>query len=247
MQEALKREFITQYLDVDGLCHLENEKGLTHCQNSNGVLFAAYGYMILHKHKMLDGADYLRFYHTIKTLTVEPGLYKRRPDADQVTEAHDNRTGIAVAALLLDQLQTVRDLQDYGDRMGYQYANTDTSKFSWKQLTQGGDIALYKICCGRMPYITEWVWMLGGMAVSVFKGWSSTWNLFYLRAYGVSHALERFGTSAWLPYRVSWNLVSPLLHYIASKRFGGFRESLKQYFSADHILYRMETDGNING
>ena len=239
MQEALKREFIQTYLDQDGLCHLEDEKGLPHVRNDNGILFAVYGYMWLHKNGLLDGADFMRFIHTIRTLTVEPGNYKRRPDAVDVEEAHDNRVAISVGALMMDALQVARDQQEYGDRHGYNFTLKDKG---WKlaQLIQGGDICIMKLCAGKIPYPTEWVWAIGGMFTAVVKGWSSTHNLFYLRSYAVDLALKRYAASSmWKPFTVSWFVVRPILHFIAKKRFGGIAESFKQYFGPSHVLTRM--------
>ena len=247
MQEALKREFITQYLDEDGLGHLENEKGLQHTTNSNGILFAVYGYMQLHRLGINDGADFLRFYHAVKSLTVEPGLYMRRPNTQQIPESHDNRAAIAIGSCLFD-CTFARDLVDYGTRKGFQYSNQDTSKYSLNQLTQGGDIALYKICAGYLPYPTEWVWLLVGMLVGILSynkprhNGPSVMNLFYLRAYGIDVAFKRYtiGASAlWYPFHLSWNFCKPLLFWLASKKMGGFNVSLQAYFSKDHVITRM--------
>jgi hypothetical protein len=253
MREALKREFITQGLAQDGLGLGNREKprvmpdGTTAVTNDNGILFAVYGYMQLHKWGMIDGADFLRFTHAVKSLEVEPGLHKRRPDAT-IEEAHDNRVAIAIGALMVDNIQIARDLQDYGDRHGYQFSVQPQNRgsFAWKRLLQGGDIAILKLCAGRMPYMLEWIWMIGGMLTAVCKGWCSTWNLFYLRSYGVDLALSRFATSSWGPFKVSWAIARPILHLIASKRFGGLGPSLKQYFGAGHILYKMETHGSVH-
>jgi hypothetical protein len=119
-------------------------------------------------------------------------------------------------------------------------------KWSLKQLIQGGDVALLKLCAGKLPYPTEWLWLLGGMTIAVCKGWSSTWNLFYLRSYGLDLAFQKFSTSTWKPFQVSWAIAKPILHLIASKRFGGLKESLRLYFGSSHILYRMETYGSAN-
>jgi len=227
MQEVLKLEFIQKYLDENGLCKLQDELTLKEVKNDNGILFSVYGYMLCD----LDGADFLRFTHTVDLLTIEPGLYKRRHNADNVTEAHDNRAAIAAGSVLFDQT-FARDLCDYGTRMGWQYANADKTMYSWKQLTQGGDIAFYKVCAGRLPYPTEWLWLLGGMAISIFKGWSSTQNLFYMRSIAITKAFERYtqgGTQLWWMYTASWSILRPLLHWTARKKFGGISKSMLQY------------------
>jgi hypothetical protein len=240
----LKREFVQLYLDQDGLCHLEDEKGFPNVRNDNGVLFAVYGYMLLHKKNMLDGADFLRFNHTVRTLTVETGLHKRRPNAEHIEEAHDNRVAISAGAVIFDALQVARDQEEYGNRNGYMF--TVNKKWKLSQLIQGGDVAFLKLCAGKLPYPTEWLWLLGGMLTAVVKGWSSTWNLFYMRSYALDIVFDRFATSTWVPFKLSWLLVRPVLHLIASKRFGGLKESLRHYFSSSHILYRMETYGTTD-
>lgn len=237
MQEALKREFVQQYLDIDGLCHLEDQKGYPHVLNDNGILFAVYGYMLLHKAGKLDGADFLRFTHTIRTLTVETGNYKRRPSDEGVEEAHDNRVAISAGSVILGAHQVARDQDDYGSRNGYMF--TVHKEWRLKQLIQGGDVAFMKLCAGRLPYPTEWVWLLGGMLTAVLKGWSSTWNLFYLRSYTLDLVFDKFSTTSWAPFKISWTIISPILHFIAKKRFGGLQESLKKYFSPSHVLSRM--------
>lgn len=243
MQDALKREFVQKYLDENGLGKLQDEaeENLANIRNDNGILFTAYGYMLLDKLNARDGADYLRFYHAVKTLTIEPGLYMRRPDTMHISEAHDNRAGIAVGSAIFD-CTFARDLVEYGTRYGFQYANQDKSKYQVKQMAQGGDIALYKICAGYIPYPTEWIWLIGGMLTAVLRGWSSTWNLFYLRAHGVDVAMKRYAEGAsdlWYPYLWSWALIKPVLLWIAKKRFGGLKESMRLYFGDKHILTRL--------
>jgi hypothetical protein len=246
LQEDLKKEFVQNYLAQDGLCRLTEEfrtlpDGTTSVINDNGILFAVSGYALLDKLGLLDGADSIRFLHTVSNLAVEPGLYNRRSDATERTEAHDNYAGIAVGSVIFDKW-FARDICEYGERKGWQFANVTPNTFQFSQLRQGGEIALYKICAGRVPYLTEWAWCLGGMLWTSFKGTPSTLNLFYLRSYGITKALKRYAdgaSSLWWPITLSWKIAAPIITGLADKHFGGLKTTTAQYFGPDHVISRL--------
>ena len=247
MSQDLKREFITLYLDEDGLGKFQDEIPEQRVRNDNGVLLSSFGYMFLDSKGLLDGADFLRFYHTVKTITVEPGRTMRRPNTPTIPEAHDNRVAVAGACAIFQgsTIQFARDQDDYGGRMGYQYG-IDPTVFAWKNMLQGGDIFFGKACAGRLGYITDFVWLLLGMMVAVCRKDStptinapSIHNLFYFRSYCLSKAFQAYATSMWRPFTLTWYIAKPILHFIAEKRFGGMKQSFRQYFGEEHVLTRL--------
>jgi hypothetical protein len=240
MQEDLKREFVQKFLCQDGLCLGHGEvartlaDGTTAVTNDNGILFAAYGYFMFAKE--LDGADAHRFYTAVKSLEREPGLYNRRPDAPNRREAHDNYDAISACSALFD-LSFARDICTYGEQHGWSFTNTTPGGWSIEQLRQGGSIAFYKLCAGRVPYPLEFFWLLGGILHSLLFGWSSQWNLAWLKLRAVPLALDRYSTPGplWGWVRGAWTITAALAWAIAAIR-GLFPRSFKEYFGEQHVI-----------
>ena len=241
MQEALKREFVSRYICEDGLGLGNGEKprlmsdGSTAVGNDNGILFAVLGYFTFAP--LLDGADAHRFMAAVKGLEVKPGLYKRRPDAGTRHEAHDNYDAIAAGSVLFRQ-PFARDICDYGESNGWAFNNVVPDSWRWQSLRQGGSIAFYKICAGRIPYPLEMLWLCAGYLLALARGWSSQWNLAWLKHEAIPMALEQYAiTPAWSWVTTSWRVTSAIGELIASRR-KLYPRSFAEYFGASHAITR---------
>lgn len=242
MHQTLKKEFVTKFLMQDGLCLGNGEEprilsdGTTAVKNDNGILFAAFGYAMCDE---IDGADKLRIYHAVKSLEAAPGLYRRRLDADDITDAHDNSDGIAALSVLADYT-FARDICEYGEKYGWSFTNTQPGSWAFKQLRQGGSIAFYKICAGRVPYPTDMLWLCGGLLVAYSKGWSSTWNLAWLKFRIIPLALSKYALPSWVS--VMFRITELICFHIAKKR-NLFPRSFLEYFGPNHVLFKAALEG----
>jgi hypothetical protein len=135
-----------------------------------------------------------------------------------IGEAHDNVVGICAISTLFEFV-FAREVVEYGTRNGFCYNSENPGKFDIKHVHQGGDIAFYKLCSGMMPTIWEYVWMLGGMLVTILKGSASTKNLGWLRC----QALLLRNNLLWVK----------ILSQFMSK------SSFKNYFLAEHPITKL--------
>jgi hypothetical protein len=229
VSESLKQEFVSSYLDENGLGKFQDEdrSQSVAARSDNPILITAIGF----SQYEIEDSDRSLIKKAIKVLTVTPGLYKRRPDADLVLEAHDNM--VAIASLDSD---AAKDICDYGNRMGWQFANVDNSKYSPTQLVQGGDIAYFKIRAGYLPYPLELLWLCGGLIYAFLFGNPSTWNLARLKLQTMYESLKDKG-GLWLSVELAF-IVTGLSCLIISQVKKIYPKQYLNYFGPDHVITR---------
>jgi hypothetical protein len=194
----------TSYISECGLMRLDLEDRrrvtvgnylVNTVKNENGILFLSVFYVLLDllglrpREAIIDDVS-----ETIKKLEVKQGLYRRNvyPN-DTRYEQHDNYVGIIALSMIFD-FQYAVDIAVYGERSGYNYNNVVPGGWRFQQQRQPGEVAFYKLCAGFRPGPIEYVWLVAGLVINIFRlrRDASVDQLTWLRLFSLRKSFGRF-------------------------------------------------------
>ena len=163
-------------------------------KNENGILFLSVFYVLLDllglkpRNAIIDDVS-----ETIKRLEVKPGLYRRNTFADTRYEQHDNYVGIIALSMIYD-LPYAIDIAVYGERSGYNYNNVVPGSWRLQQQRQPGETAFYKLCAGFRPGPIEFLWLVAGFIINIFRlrRDASVDQLTWLRLFSLRKSFSKF-------------------------------------------------------
>lgn len=231
MQKALeiRDEFYKGWVDEFGLGLLEPGK-LT----DNGALWLSMFQALCHLCGVYDDGD---AHWLIEAASkIKKGAdYKRRPN-DERTDAHDNMAGIVTGYVLAGRLDLIGEICDSLDKTGGVSDHTNGSKWSLKQMRQGSEIAFYRICCGRIPFLVDMAWLTFGIVFNAAFGNVSSKNLGWLRCFALNRAGYKHLPR---PYRLALDGSMLIRELILITRNQTPLGTFRRYFVANHPIIKL--------
>lgn len=248
--EDIKRDFLERYLAQDGGMRLDifdDREPFPPCQertvkNQNPAMFLSET-LLAFKARGVDISFHRnRTLSFLKKITVQPGVFSRRPFERVFMDSHDNMLGIVALCALYGFDDILLEIVTHGERSGWVYnnlaSNTDEAQRSLSNyfiaLRQGKDIAVYKVAVGRRPYLLETLWLIGSALVP-----GSDLRLLRLRTKVCQFAAKRFKDTVTGSFLSSLHAAMSLIYMLR----GGdkkYREVVADYFKdPDHPMRRL--------
>lgn len=199
--------------------------------NDNPILQAAVFVALLRKQNYITQSVRTWIINALNITRVCPGVYNRSVEHGiSMTNSQDNDAAIVV----LEPLGIgpyAEEKCEAGERNGYNFDNQQKPYFSFDTARQLGDVAIYKICCDRLPNIVELLWMTAGFLILAFKKLNFHHHLGWLKLEGlrvqfIKHAYEKSWTHVnlcmflcFLSYDLSMKLRYKSLLYAVKKYY----------------------------
>ncbi len=253
-QEALviKKDALSNWFAEDGTMCLsprtpngERESyGETHLSTANcdnGPLFAAQFYWLCAELGVLDDSDLARFQimELLCRVDEHKGLHHRNPGRSRDTEAFDNDVGLVTCGVLFD-FPIANAIREYGATTGYIYNNVAPGEINLNLWRQGAEIAFYDMAAGFMPRITDYLWLVGGLFVTLFydRNKSSEHLLTYMRLGALDRVDQRGMSHCPTIFYAGVGLMGKLWNWRVSK-LGGIPALFSTYFHPSHPNARL--------
>lgn len=171
--------------------------------SGNGILYTAESLILLDRWGELTEEHIKKFDETIRSVTIEPGLYHRFPGYDD-QQGQDDYIGLSTVSLLF-KTRHAKDIFEYGKNHGWVYANKPANQDQWMarfwRFPQV--VAHFYWCAGHEPPLWRRIyWLLVIATTGLFgdaKG-QDTWILSWLHILACPHKdklIYRWVISIW--------------------------------------------------